>query len=88
MFRDVTEKEVKYLVGLIAGDGIVTAEKAKLIRRLEGESYERELVNISATVYRDQKEFCDSTENASQCIRLALDEYMKMKGVPINGIIS
>ena len=76
MFRDVSDKEIKYLVGLIQADDIITAEKAKLIKRLEGEVYTRELVNISATVYKDQKEMADSTENASQFIRMCIDYYL------------
>jgi len=79
MIRDISDKEIRYITGLIQGDGIVTEDKAKLIKRLEGEVYTRELVNISATIFKDQKEWVDSTENASQCIRHALDYYIKSK---------
>ena len=77
MIRDLSEKEVRYIVGLIQGGGILTAEKTKLISRLEGEKYDRELMNTSITIYRDQKELADSKRNASQFIRDAIDYYIK-----------
>lgn len=79
MIRDLSDKEIKYLVGLISGDGIVTAEKTKLIKHLEQEKFDRELVNTSCTIYRDQKEYAESQENASLFYRTCIDYYLASK---------
>lgn len=81
MFRDISDREIKYLVGLVSQDGIVNEEKAKLIKRLEGDVYNRELVNTSCTLWKDQVEIAQSTENASQFYRNCIDYYLSGKEI-------